>query len=127
MVEQQSNNTSYLADFKRRTDERRDCNISTRIISSRGDIACRIVNLSAGGASITLNGLLLTIGEKVRFSEGRLAGITGVIRWASSPRYGLQFDQVFAANGAVRATLQDLPRHANSEASSTQVEPANLA
>ena len=127
MVEQHNNKTSVLVDLRRRTDERRDCNLSARITSNRGDIACRIVNLSLGGASIALNGLLLPIGEKVRFSEGRLAGVTGVIRWASSPRYGLQFDQAFVASNAVRAALQDLPRQSNGEASSTQVEPTNLA
>lgn len=101
-------NLNISHEVQRRADERLECDMPARIASARGDIACRISNLSAGGASITLNASLLSIGERVRFLDGPLAGVTGDVRWASSLRYGLQFERAFAASSIVQSALRQL-------------------
>lgn len=94
--------------IQRRADERLECDVPARISSARGEIMCRISNLSLGGASITLNASLLGIGERIRFLEGPLTGVSGEIRWASSLRYGLQFERPFAGSSIVQSALQQL-------------------
>lgn len=78
----------------RRVDERRSCNVRCRIETVFGMAGCTLLNISPSGAGIKADAIvLLGHGQQIAFADGPLAGVSGVVRWASHPRYGITFDK----------------------------------
>lgn len=95
---------------QRRNDERRNCSIRCRLSTGSGEFDVKIVNLSASGAGIEADTFSrLRLGETASFATGPLSSVRATVRWASSPRYGLQFDLRPGTQTIVAVALKALP------------------
>jgi PilZ domain len=72
--------------------ERRRCNMACRIDVAGGTVSCRIVDISPNGVGlIAQGGFGPRVSDQCIIRDGELAGLSGVIQWVSSPRFGVEF------------------------------------
>lgn len=86
------------------------------------EFSCEIVDISLGGARISL-GALLAVGSQVSVSIPLLGTIAGVVRWAADGNVGVSFNRAVSVR-SLMAWLASCPRVDASDAIATQ-EPGD--
>ncbi|SCB56965.1 PilZ domain-containing protein [Rhizobium aethiopicum] len=73
--------------------ERQNCRVFGRVNYLNSQVNARILNLSATGAALEMQGPFhAASGSKVRLEAENLGMLEGVIRWKHNGRVGIQFD-----------------------------------
>lgn len=89
-----SNATNKLPQVERRSEVRQECALPGRLKADGKDAACALNNVALGGVSLTANsGLRLRLGQEVTISTTEFGSVTGSVKWAAHPRYGVGWEQ----------------------------------
>ena len=77
---------------QRRRSERRACDLRVVVRLASGEVAARLVNISAGGIGAEIETLVpLRPSTQFLLVHPRLGEIPCVLRWAMHPRYGAEY------------------------------------
>ncbi len=78
-----------------RTEPRMKVLLTGELSSRRGEVACRIVDISRGGVSLDAD-RAHEVGEEICFRRGTLQA-KGRIMWSRGKRFGIRFDEPIRA------------------------------
>jgi hypothetical protein len=84
---------SAVPPLDHRHSERRDCDLAAALNTLHGESRARIVNISGGGLSFTIDTMLrLKPGERITMRQQLLGEVRCIVRWTVHPRYGAAFE-----------------------------------
>lgn len=96
-------------EYRRRVD-RRECNLAAVVTTSHGDVAVRIIDISAGGIGFVMGPPTgLKAGERITIRNEALGTFRCTVRWALHPRYGAAFEPAGTAPQTLLAYYDSLP------------------
>lgn len=100
---------STVPPFDHRQTERRDCDLAAAVTTGHGESRARIVNISGGGLSFTIDTMLrLRPGERVTIRQDMLGEVRCIVHWTLHPRYGAAFEPPGRMPPGARAVYDSL-------------------
>lgn len=76
---------------ERRSERRRETEVTGRLRLPASEHDCRIVSLSAGGMTVLAADAVVTVGEQVGVVTQELPHLLGIVRWSRGTTFGVQF------------------------------------
>lgn len=103
---------SAVPPFDHRHSERRDCDLAAAVTTGHGESRARIINISGGGLSFTIDTMLrLRPGERITMRQQLLGDVRCIVRWTIHPRYGAAFEPDEKMPPGVRVIYDSLDPH----------------
>jgi hypothetical protein len=95
--------------FDHRHGDRRECNLAATVTTGHGECRARIVDISQGGLSFSIDAMLkLRPGERFVMRQDVLREVRCIVRWRLHPRYGAAFEPAGRMPPGARAIYDSL-------------------